>query len=120
MVMGGSKVMDESPLRTFVVTFDKARNLPYIDPDGTTGTRIHTQETIQGHVPQVIADGSLQILRYAGEIPWSVRIYARGAWLSVSATLPTREDLDKIEEIAQREAAKQRAKEQSLTNSRMN
>ena len=112
--------MDESPLRTFVVMFDKARDIPFTDPDGTTGTRVRNGEVVEGHVPQVIADGSLQILRYAGEIPWSVRIYASGVWQSVTATLPTREDLERIEEIAQREAAKHHAKEQNLTNSRMN
>lgn len=56
-------------------------------------------ETIRviGNVSQVLDNGTLQILRYYGDIPWTVRLLAESEWKSVEAALPTPEDVARLD-----------------------
>lgn len=59
----------------------------------------HSRATLRvmGNIPQVLPDGTLQILRYFGEIPWTVKLVPHGEWWSLDAELPSADDIKKTE-----------------------
>lgn len=52
---------------------------------------------IDGHVPQVLPSGTLQILRYRNDIPWTVLMLPAGEWRSLQSEVPSPGDIAKLE-----------------------
>lgn len=89
-------MMDDNPLRTFVV-----RLSPLII-DGIIVAPAR-DESVQAHLHQVTADGGLQLLHYAGGVPWTVRLYPPGIWVGAEGSVPTAEDCVVMQGIAEQE-----------------
>lgn len=85
------------PLRTFTIGMRYA---------GWFRTTVVTTY-VEGHVPQVLGDGSLQIVEYKRDIPWTVRLFAAGEWVSLDGDVPSDEDIDQLEAYNTRYGQKQ-------------
>lgn len=75
-------------------------------------------EEVVGNSPLVLPDGSLQILRYKGEVPWTVKLYAAGVWQSVTVDVPSDEDLGALEHYNVMRATRDRAMAQDTGSTR--
>lgn len=62
---------------------------------------------VYGHVPQVLGDGSLQVIRYKRDIPWTVAFIAAGDWRTLYTGVPSDEDIDALEAYNTRYGTKQ-------------
>ena len=88
--------MDSNPLRTFVV------HLSALVIEGIV-VAPPRDETVEAHLPNVMQDGCLQLLTYAGGIPWTVRLYPPGMWVGVEGSVPTPADCERMQAAAQQE-----------------
>ncbi len=86
-------------------------------------------EHYAAHVPQVLPDGSLQIVMFdeRDEMPWTVAFYAPGEWKRVYATIPSGADIDQMRSdvdqrvasaLAQREFMNQAAAQGTASKTR--
>lgn len=94
----------ETPKRRIVVRFF---------PDAETGIEPEP-ENFDAHVPQILPDGGLQIIEFDPEstMPWTVALFANGAWRTMHASMPSMEDINKRKLIADELTNKARAKAQ--------
>jgi hypothetical protein len=65
--------------------------------------------TVVGNVPQVLPDGTLQILRYKGEVPWTIALFAPGQWAALAVDVPSDKELGALEAYNVMRAARDRA-----------
>lgn len=97
MSRGRNPLDDAPPLRTFYIDVPKM---------GWFWRYVDTVE-VEGHVPQVLPTGALQIVQYKRDIPWTVKFFAPDEWLSLDAEIPSDEDIDLLEAYNTRYGTKQ-------------
>lgn len=76
---------DDLPLRVYTVYYTALNHIP---------------ASIEGHAAKVMDNGALEILRFGQGNPFTVAIFANGAWSWVSPSPLSKEDLQTYAEVA--------------------